>query len=117
MEHSEVSWAYAIIYDELHACGCGNFTSRLELVRQVLRDCPLYEGDSWQKYSEPAAEWLLCVLTDADLIEHGTSIGGSWLTDKGRRFLTILENEKDWEGLLGDNSVGYCECLECDRKK
>jgi len=111
-EHSEAKWAYGVIYDDLHACGCGYADARLELVREALRDCPLYDG-SWRKYDSPIGEWFLCLLDGAGLIEHGTSIGGSWLTGKGERFLAVLDDEDSWRALNGDMGPGYCECAEC----
>lgn len=113
--HSEVGWAYAVIFDDLGACGCGYFDERLALVRQVLRDCPLYEDDRWRAYNDPLGEWFLCTVTNADLLEHGGGIGGSWITDKGKRFLAVLEDDTSWVALTGDDPVGYCECGDCGR--
>jgi hypothetical protein len=109
--HSEVGWAYGVIYDDLHQCGCGYAEARLELVREVLRDCPLYDG-TWRKYDTPLAEWLLCLMDAAGLIEHGGSIGGSWITEKGKRLLAVLEAEDAWTSLL-NGQAGYCECPAC----
>jgi hypothetical protein len=111
--HDETGWAYGVIYDQLHNCGCGHHKERLALVRQVLRDCPLHDDERWRAYDTPAAEWLLCVMSDADLIEHGGTVSGSWITDKGKRLLTVFENPAAWESLTDDGPVGYCECTEC----
>lgn len=112
-EHQEVQWAYGVIYDDLRACGCGRFDDRLKLLRQLLQDCPLYEGVP--KWDSALAEWFLCLATAADLIEHGGSIGGSWITEKGKRLLAVLEDEAAVEKLGGD-PVGYCPCVDCVAK-
>lgn len=112
--HSEPGWAYGVVFTDLHNCGCGQFDERLALVRQILRDCPLYDNERWRTYSTPADEWVLCLLSDADLIEHGGSVGGSWITDKGKRFLAALEDEETWRLLTDcDAAIGYCECSDC----
>lgn len=116
--HDEIGWAYAVIYDDLGNCGCGYAEERLALVRQVLRDCPLYEDERWRSYSGPLGEWLLSIMSHADLIEHGSSIGGSWITEKGKRFLAVLEDEAAWRSLIEDDPPGgYCECQDCDRRE
>jgi hypothetical protein len=113
--HDEIGWAYGVICDDVGDCGCGYTEGRLEVLRQVLRDCPLYEDERWRKYDSPLAEWLLCVMTNADLLEHGGSVGGSWITDKGKRLLAVLDSEDGWKSLTEDEgpSYGYCEhCLK-----
>lgn len=93
-----LEWVRDVIYDDLHACGCGYFESRLEFLRDTLRDFPLYQSEEiWGKYTEPVAEWFLCFLDGAELIEHGGSLSGSWLTAKGKRLLSLLEDESFFE--------------------
>lgn len=36
-------------------------------------------------------QFALNVLNNADLLEHGTSVYSSWLTEKGKCFLSLLE--------------------------
>lgn len=113
--HSEVGWAYGVIYDDLRACGCGQDVARLQLVRDTL-------GTSDQFISPaddtPLAEWFLHLLDGAGLIEHGSSIRVSWLTAKGKRFLAVLNDPAGWAALTsGVDIVGYCpagsDCPEC----
>jgi hypothetical protein len=43
-------------------------------------------------------ELLLCLaytLDAAEFTEHGSGIGGAWITSEGKMFLWLLENEKD----------------------
>lgn len=116
-EHSEAGWAYGVIYDDLRDCGCGRTVERLELVREALRDCPLYNGTS-QKWSTPLHEWFLCLLDSAGLIDHGSVITGSWLTDKGIRLLAALNDDATWSALTAEErDFGYCECKECNRER
>ena len=112
LEHSEAGWAYRVLYDDLGSCGCGQPVERLELVRDALRDCPLYDGTS-RNWATPLHEWFLCLLDSAGLIEHGSVITGSWLTEKGTRLLTALNDEVIWSALVGDDDLGCCECEDC----
>lgn len=109
--HNEAGWAYAVIFDDLRSCGCGIFEARLDFLKDTLNEFPLYESN-WPHRGTALGEWFLCLLDGADLIEHGSSIGGSWLTGKGARLLAVLNDEEKYKALLSD-SVGYCECAEC----
>ena len=41
---------------------------------------------------------LLQIATNADLIEHGSAIRGSWLTDAGKQYLTQpVEYTEEWD--------------------
>lgn len=40
----------------------------------------IYGKDKWD---DPIVEFALHVLGSRDIVEHGTSIGGAWLTEKG----------------------------------
>ena len=53
------------------------------------------DGDNWMEWKPPIKEdkyyeLILNVLDHAGLIEHGTSIYGSWLSDKGDDVLKVL---------------------------
>lgn len=102
----EFQWAYDLMFDNqgLRQCGCGYFEGRLELIRQALGDMPLYnlERDNRDKYRTDLGEMFLCLLGGAELIEHGSSIGGSWLTEKGERLLKVLKDPDYWTLLTED---------------
>lgn len=119
MEHSEAGWAYGVIYDDLNACGCGSFDDRMNFLRESLRDFPLYQSpEKWGKYIEPPYEWFLCLLDGAELIEHGGSLRGSWLAEKGRRLKAVLENEAIFQRFLDDDGgPGYCMCDDCKKER
>jgi hypothetical protein len=48
-----------------------------------------WEDEEW----EILAHWMYVV----ELIEHGYQIGNSWLTDKGKQILEVLNNRPSWE--------------------
>lgn len=98
-ELEDRNWAHDVIYDKLHFCGCGMFTARMELLKQVLEATPMYEG-RWPERDTVLGEAFLCLLDGAGLTEHGGSVGGSWLTDDGERMLRILQNERAWTALV-----------------
>jgi hypothetical protein len=84
--------------------GCGSPDAAMVFIRDVLS--LIKNGNGW---GNPEIEALLpnegiyhfvfYVLDHKGFIEHGTSIGGSWITDKGKELLVdiewCIENEKD----------------------
>lgn len=98
LTEEEVSHAHALLYAEppegLGICGCGNPEEALALVRDLLVLAPFYDNPAAveARIVDPGARHLvLSMLDNAGLIEHGSSIGGAWLTAKGaycRRVLT-----------------------------
>lgn len=108
-DHADQHWIYAVIFDDLRFCGCGRPEDRLDLIVEMLRACPWYDG-AWEGFSERLTsagfEFIADQLTAAELTEHGSSVGGSWLTDKGRRFLSVV-NAFDF-----DADTGY-SCSDC----
>lgn len=91
-------------------CGCGNPDDALRLVHGLLRAAPFYENQSRVDELLPTSGIQMLVLgalDKAELIEHGSSIGGSWLTDRGRATLDALE--------LVAAEEGYKEFVDSDR--
>ena len=93
-----------LYYEDLGMCGCGH----VEDLQQFLVDLMIIQngykaGDfSYdekaksvklliQDNHEYAFEFILHVLNNAEFLEHGTSVGGSWLTDKGKSFIKLYE--------------------------
>lgn len=97
---SEIEWARNFIFNDLHNCGCGLYEDRIYLLRDVLRACPLYQEPKLDYLNTPLGEWFLALLDSAKLIEHGTAIGGSWLTIKGTRLLDVLNDEEAFKYIL-----------------
>lgn len=112
-EHYEGGWAYRVVFNDLGMCGCGMYDDRLILLKETLNACPLHSrGEAAEYLNTPLGEWFLCLLDKAKLIEHGSSIGGSWLTTKGTRLLASLNDESIWNDFMND-TIGLCECDEC----
>ena len=95
-------------YEKLDWCGCGDPDSAKITVRDFLWALHVDIG-SWEKREERFHEkfgvkdvygnnLLLCLaytLDAAELTEHGSSIGGAWLTEEGKMFLWLLEQNED----------------------
>lgn len=112
-KHIESGWVYMVIFNDLGMCGCGMYDERIVILKEVMNAFPLYEEDKVPTYLRTAlGEWFLCALDKAKLIEHGSTIGGSWLTEKGKRLLTGLNDPSFWNE-LNDDVVGICNCSEC----
>jgi hypothetical protein len=87
-------------------CGCGMPEEALKWLRGCLADIehrtevewkqspPVYQGRIYARM-EPlprGVEYLLWYWMDKlELIEHGGSVGGSWLTERGKHLLRRLE--------------------------
>lgn len=82
--------------NKLPLCGCGNPADALLLVRKILSalDDPIHKVNfAGLREAVPgtgARMLILGSLTEANLIEHGGGIDGSWLTEDGSRFLTAM---------------------------
>lgn len=85
-------------------CGCGNPEDALELIHELLRVMnvrPLERDHDRLDELLPTSGIKMIVLqalTEADLLEHGGNIGGSWPTEKGERVLAVLEQVEAEEG-------------------
>ena len=84
-------------------CGCGNPNSSLEFIRDILiiiKEHGAYSDELSKKLSdEGLLYFVLYYLDSKGLTEHGGSVGGSWITEKGEEIIQdinwCLENEKD----------------------
>lgn len=95
----------------LNSCGCGDPNSAMKIVRDTLQYCIDWKDKKgvyidWLVKNvfggiEGAAYFVLYFLDHNGYTEHGSSVHGSWLTDKGEELLGdinwCLENEKDEE--------------------
>ncbi|WP_069625316.1 hypothetical protein [Streptomyces niveus] len=90
---------YVVFYDNaqgLGLCGCGNPEATYDLVRDLLGLAPLYEEGRWQTAEAltgnipGASHIVLGAMERAELIEHGSSLRGAWLTPKGEWCLAAM---------------------------
>lgn len=95
-------------------CGCGCPEEAWRVVRDVLALCPLYENrDALEQMlpNDGVQMIVLGLLDRLELIEHGGSIGGSWLTPKGEAALSALNKEAETDFVPlndGTDELGYC---------
>lgn len=127
----DLQWAHRVVTNELPFCGCGRPEDAWEWLRGLLdlfdRDgrsgddawrgrwaaikahvgMPEDTGDEagFDVVRSGAAEMLLNLPDSAGLTEHGGSVYGSWLTDKGERFLAVMRKVR-YDDL---SAVGYPE--------
>lgn len=73
-------------------CGSGNLEGRAIKVLELF--ATPHEDRKWSVYDEPADEILAQWMDSKELLEHGTSIGGSWLTEKGEEIYKVLKSNK-----------------------
>lgn len=95
-------------YEIMDMCGCGCPEDTYELIRRVLNvrydwyiDKIEYE-EIKKRYKEDlhldtedtlhygALQFVLYILDSSGILNHGSSIGGCWLTDLGKMYLTVL---------------------------
>jgi len=104
------------LVEDLKWCGCGNPELALSFMREVLRairarsdakhDDPSNEAlKALLPYESGLAESYWYMLDEHDLIEHGGSCGGGWLSEKGIRVLALLNEVEDFEEALDDVEV------------
>jgi hypothetical protein len=90
--------ASAMYYGQIGLCGCG----RPEEVHKFLLECMAAKDDKYENIIDHkkvielvkenvdiVAEFVLHFLDDRHLTEHGVSVYGSWLTDRGKQALEI----------------------------
>lgn len=101
-------------------CGCGNPEAAWQTVREYLHNFSL-RGDDWDKRTlllETGEQYIVAYLLDhLKLIEHGSSINGSWLTDDGETVLEFLNKwtanwqENESVEFLDKAGTSYSHCM------
>ncbi len=83
-------------------CGCYDD----ELMEDVIAVLMAFDADKPPHYStlpisgpDKYRELILHAMDNAGLIEHGTSIRGSWLTDKGKEVLQTVKKNQGLEAI------------------
>lgn len=77
-------------------CGCGDPAVAAEALRLLLRLHPLHEAENRAQLErmvpgEGVRYLVLYMLDRAGLTEHGGTVGGGWLSPKGKEVLAALE--------------------------
>lgn len=80
-------------------CGCGAPDAAGQFLLKILKSFDDYHAGkiTWQQRDalisdEGIRYFVYYVIAEKDLTEHGTSVNGSWLTDKGREIMEDLES-------------------------
>ena len=91
-------------YEKLNWCGCGDPDMAKTVIRDYLEvvkakfDSKVDFKEKFGVISVYDNRLLLCLayaLDAAGFTEHGSSISGAWLTNEGKMFLWLLEQNKD----------------------
>lgn len=103
------------MHEKMDMCGCGTPEDTYEVIRRYLRirkNCfaeklswedvvERYETNLHMNYSDSMnygmLQLLAYVLDSYGFTEHGSSVGGCWLTKDGERLLTVLDAWHDLE--------------------
>lgn len=91
-------------YERLNWCGCGDpdiakrvIRDYLEVIKDKFDNNVTFENKFGVK-SVYDNDLLLCLaytIDAAGFTEHGSSISGAWLTEEGKMFLWLLQQNKD----------------------
>lgn len=98
-----------IYYNTIGMCGCGSPDEVRQFLFDLLENHRQYKDDeiTYEVMSEKRKEIIKSVDTDiifeiifhlfnnAELLEHGGSVYGSWFTEEGLNFLKLLAEFKD----------------------
>jgi len=86
-------------YEKIGLCGCGDPDSVMDKIRVLLKIIRDNKEEQLQEafgvsniYDNELLLFMIYILNDKDILEHGTGVGGSWLTEEGRMLLYVLEN-------------------------
>ena len=85
-----------IVFNDIGICGCGNPDDVLNMLQKYLeakREWMPFEKQKEfaAKYAEELMLFMMYIMDDKGYTEHGSSVYGCWLTDKGKAFLKMLE--------------------------
>lgn len=114
-EHRLLCHLYQVLHGDLKMCGCNQPEAGLRLVHDLLRLAPFHEDERWRQAqalvgSDGAFQLVISLMSEADLLEHGGTLSGSWLAHRGRWMLWAVEQLGGIDGLgerLEADAVGY----------
>lgn len=84
------------IFSDIGMCGCASPDDVLDMLEAFLerkQDYMSYDDQVAfaKEHSEELMLFMQYILDNKGFTEHGTSVYGAWLTDKGKRFLELLK--------------------------
>lgn len=94
-------------YEVLGWCGCGDVKGSDDTVRYFLTAMNGWDNRSdileihfgvTSVYNNPLLLCLAYTMDAAEFTEHGTGIGGAWLSDRGKIYLWLLNKMKEIGG-------------------
>lgn len=86
--NSPQEWLWSL----LGGCGCGSSDYFAEKSVKVLKHFATeHMKRDWDIYEDEAAEVIAHWMDSKGWIEHGTSIGGSWLSDEGKEIYEVIK--------------------------
>jgi len=79
-------------------CGCGDPLSAMQFLYKVLKLAPFHQD--WKLVrdlfpNDGMYHFVLYQLNHLGLMEHGGSVGGGWLTERGELALKLLQADPD----------------------
>lgn len=96
---------YKVLHNDVPSCGCGDPVAADRLVVDLLAVFADWAPDRARRVealiggSEGAQQIVLASLDHAGLTEHGGTVWGSWLTDRGKWVLWAVDAVGGVEGL------------------
>lgn len=83
---------YEFYYEDLKFCGCGDPEEILEVIYTLWKNDDYKKRENmFGKLSYGVYTFIFNVLDNLEYMEHGSSIGGAWLTEKGKMVYTSLD--------------------------
>ena len=86
-------------------CGCGNPRVHLDTLLSTLRKMDLWHTAKELPNYTPEEELWLYFLNLHEFAEHGSSVFGSWLSEKGKHLKCVLEVWRKETMEFGDNEI------------
>lgn len=105
---------YLVLHNDMPSCGCGDPAAADRLVIDLLTVFADWAPDRHQRVealiggTDGAQQIVLAAIDHAELTEHGSTVWGSWLTDRGKWVLWAVEQVGGVDGLNAKlDEAGY----------